>query len=198
MLKATPSYIFVQTNGQLTLRCHANLSLKYCWFRDSNGSSFSSKMDELDFGKCSYDISQANASHSGLWTCSAGISNFGVVREIQAKITVDVAGEMKFLSGLLETMDYSTQTIANIRSTESSGVDRVVSNGGFGTNVGFSLPMLEASSGKICILRSRGRCLQERRQQIRKLGTIGGIFIGATAGSNGDGWVVDGPSGHKV
>ncbi|KAL1123623.1 hypothetical protein AAG570_002699 [Ranatra chinensis] len=39
-------------------------------------------------------------------------------------------------------------------SAESSGVDRVVSNGG-GSNV--SLSMLEASSGNVCSLRSQGR-----------------------------------------
>ncbi|KAL1116640.1 hypothetical protein AAG570_005112 [Ranatra chinensis] len=40
-------------------------------------------------------------------------------------------------------------------SAESSGVDRVVLNGG--SNVSF--PMVEASSGNICTLRSRGCCL---------------------------------------
>ncbi|KAL1115976.1 hypothetical protein AAG570_005471 [Ranatra chinensis] len=42
-----------------------------------------------------------------------------------------------------------------IKSAESSGVDRVVSNGG--SNV--SIPVLEASSGNVCILRSPMRCL---------------------------------------
>ncbi|KAL1140608.1 hypothetical protein AAG570_000538 [Ranatra chinensis] len=51
----------------------------------------------------------------------------------------------------------------SFRSAESSGDDRFVSNGG--SNV--SLPKLEASSGKVCILRLRGLCLLGRRQHLR-------------------------------
>ncbi|KAL1139190.1 hypothetical protein AAG570_009249 [Ranatra chinensis] len=75
------------------------------------------------------------------------------------KLKIEIGwSEMTHISevwSVSKSMDICNDNSESLRSAESSGVDRVVLNRG--SNV--SLPMLEPSSGNVCILRLRGRCL---------------------------------------
>ncbi|XP_022114086.2 uncharacterized protein LOC110992528 [Pieris rapae] len=76
--------IFVQEDSPLLVSCHADFSLKYCWFQHPNGSQFTPVRlvnedqpywytgEGLAVGQCGITFKHVTKQDSGIWHCHMG------------------------------------------------------------------------------------------------------------------------------
>ncbi|KAL0839668.1 hypothetical protein ABMA28_016329 [Loxostege sticticalis] len=102
--------VFVQEDRSFTVRCHAKVSLSYCWFLHPNGSQFSPVPlvnedqlfwyagQSLQTGDCGITFSHANISDAGTWVCHMGANDqpgIELTDRVQVRVTGPLAANKK-------------------------------------------------------------------------------------------------------
>ncbi|CAH4033240.1 unnamed protein product [Pieris brassicae] len=102
--------IFVEEDGTLLVSCHADFSLKYCWFQHPNGSQFTPvrllNEDQLFWysgeglaaGQCGITFKHVTKQDSGIWRCHMGPkrqAGIETIDNIEVRVTGPLAANKK-------------------------------------------------------------------------------------------------------
>ncbi|XP_076235510.1 uncharacterized protein LOC143179934 isoform X2 [Calliopsis andreniformis] len=91
-VKVSAERVYAKVHETFKVKCTANASLDYCWFRSPDGIPYTASDTSSNFhlGECAKTIEHAYSTHSGEWLCNVGVVNGS--EEHQAFL-VTVSGE---------------------------------------------------------------------------------------------------------